>query len=93
MAADAALVGYVGGDEEEIVVADLGRGLGFGSAVNCHVFAKGVVVSDDELSGLSFILEILGFAAKGGKGKGFAVGADDGVAFDDDVRVEAGMIA
>ena len=85
------LVGNVGVAKEEVVVPDSRRSVGGGATVDGDVFPEGVVVSDDELSLLALVFEVLSPSSERRERKGLTALADDGVAFDDDVTTQAGM--
>ena len=88
---DMAFVGHVSIAEEEVVVANPGRGVRGRAAMNGHVFAKSIVVTNDELGLLTFVFQVLGSPSDGSKGIGVAALADSGIALDDDMAAEVGM--
>ena len=90
--ADFAIVGDVGVAQKEVMIPDLGGAFGSGTAVDGHVFAKGIVVTDDELGLLPLVFKILCAPSESREGKDEAALANDGIAFDNNVAAEFGVV-
>ena len=64
-----------------------------GGAVDGHVLAEDVVISDLHASDAPLPFQVLGFQSQACKGKHLVVGAEGGMAVDDDVRMQLAAVA
>jgi len=83
-----AFVGYVGVAEEEIVIANPSGSIRGGAPMDGGIFAKGVVIPDDELGPFAFVFEVLGLSPQGREGEGLAPFPDGGIALNNDVAAQ-----
>jgi len=89
---DLAVVGDMRVAEEEVVIADDGRRVGVGAAVDGGVFPEDVAVAHEEAGWLALILQVLGLSPNGGEWEELVGGADLRRAVDDDMRVQHAVI-
>ena len=101
--ADMRVVADMGVRHEEVVVAQAGLFGGIAGAMDCDVFADGVLLADGEGGGCAVVFEVLrGFAkdrsseyligrADRGEAGDVDVGADAGVSADLDVLIDDGV--
>ena len=92
--ADLAVMGDMGADHEQTVVADAGHHAApFGARVHGHVFPNNVVAADFQARRLAVVFLVLGLVADGGKGKYPGVGTDGGAAADHDMGDQLDAVA
>ena len=88
-----AFVSHVSVAEEKIVVADPGRRLGLGAAMNGHVLAEGVIIPDVEMGFFSGVFHVLRATTDSGERESLATLANRCVALDHDVTVQTRVIS